>query len=287
MSKRENKLWNIVKYSLEKHYKYKCSNPDSKRKKLKKGFTNIGIGGIIPDVIGIKEVGNRYEPKIEIIAVEVKEEQPIYREREMDQAKRASMFAHKVFLAAPREFKPEEIELAVEKRIGLFEINQKSKKLKLVLPSPFFEPQEIKVIELMRKLEFFKCTICNCYWNKNLLKFTGYRPLHTFSSGKTTKFVKFICEKCASKIYELLSKDLKEKFLEEWKFKRIAKRLEKILFKTKNFVGKQEFLKIINRIAKIEQQIKSAKRRLRDSFNKKIEKLKKQIRKIKKSLKAV
>ena len=162
MSKRENKLWNIVKYSLEKHYKYTCSNPDSKWKKLKKGFTNVGIRGIIPDVIGIKEVGNRYEPKIEIIAVEVKEEQPIYREREMDQAKRASMFVHKVFLAAPREFKPEEIELAVEKRIGLFEINQKSKKLKLVLPSPLFEPQEIKVIELMRKLEFFKCTICNC-----------------------------------------------------------------------------------------------------------------------------
>ncbi len=56
MSKRkqENKLWDKAKYSLEKHYGYICSNPHSERKKLKAGFINIGLGGIIPDVIGIK-----------------------------------------------------------------------------------------------------------------------------------------------------------------------------------------------------------------------------------------
>lgn len=287
MNKRENKLWNIVKYSLEKHYNYICTNPNSKRKKLRKGFINIGIGGIIPDVIGIREIGNRFEPRIEIIAVEVKENLPIYREREMDQVKRASIFAHKVFLAAPREFKPKEIELAVEKRIGLFEINLNSKKLKLILPSPLFEPQETKVIELMRKLEFFKCTICGCYCNKNLLKFTGYRPLHTFSDKKTIKFVKFICERCATKIYDLHSKNLKEKFLEEWKFRRISKKLEKFFIKTKNFVSKQDLSKNTNKINKIEEQIKDIKKRLRDSFNKKLEKIKKQLRKIKKSLKSI
>ena len=124
MSKRkqENKLWDKAKDSLKKHYKYICSNPNSKRKKLLKGFVNIGLGGIIPDVIGIKDVGSRYEPKIEIIAVEVKEDLPNYKERHMDQVRRASIFAHKVFLAAPREFKSEEVELAVKERIGLFEL---------------------------------------------------------------------------------------------------------------------------------------------------------------------
>ena len=65
--KQENKLWNKVKHSLERHYHYTCSNPHSKRKKLREGFVNIGLGGIIPDVIGIRDIGNRYEPKIEII----------------------------------------------------------------------------------------------------------------------------------------------------------------------------------------------------------------------------
>jgi len=112
--KQENKLWGKAKHSLEKHYHYICSNPHSKRKKLREGFINIGLGGIIPDVIGIKDIGNQYAPKLEIITVEVKEDLPNYRERHMDQVRRAAVFAHKVFLAAPRKFTPEEVGLAVE-----------------------------------------------------------------------------------------------------------------------------------------------------------------------------
>lgn len=232
-TKQENKLWDKAKHSLEKHYGYICSNPHSKRKKLKEGFINIGLGGIIPDVIGIKDIGNRYEPKIEIITVEVKEDLPNYRERHMDQVRRASVFAHKVFLAAPREFRPEEVELAVKERIGLFELNPDTRRLKLIVPSPPFEPAESKIIELMRRLEFYKCSVCNCYWNKNLLDITGYRPTHVFSKDKKEKFVKFICEKCADKLYSLYYKDLRNKFAEEWKLKRLNKRVDKVNSRTK------------------------------------------------------
>jgi len=292
MSKRkqENKLWDKARYSLEKHYKYICSNPHSQTKKLKKGFVNIGIGGIIPDVIGIKDIGNRYEPKIEIITIEVKENLPNYRERHMDQVKRASIFAHKVFLAAPREFTPEEVELAVKERIGLFELNPTRKKLKLIVPSPSFEPSDSKVIELMRRLEFFKCSICNCYWNKNLknlIKIMGYRPTHIFSKNKKTKFIKFICETCAKNLYRLHSKDLREKFVEEWKYRPLKKKLDKFNLKMKKFAEKKDASRIKEKLSKQDNKLKMTKRNIRESFNKKIRKLDKQFRKIRNRLKSI
>lgn len=289
MSKRkqENKLWDKVKYSLQKHYGYICSNPHSQRKKLKKGFVNIGMGGIIPDVIGIKDIGNQYEPKIEIITIEVKENLPNYRERHMDQVKRASIFAHKVFLAAPREFTPEEVELAVKERIGLFELNPTRKKLKLIVPSPSFEPSDSKVIELMRRLEFFKCSICNCYWNKNLINIMGYRPTHIFSKNKKIKFVKFICATCAKNLYRLQSKDLREKFVEEWKYRPLNRKLDKISLKTKKFAEKKDTLRIREKLSKQDNKIKTTKRNIRESFNKKIKKLDRQLRKVRKSLKSI
>jgi hypothetical protein len=283
--KQENKLWNKAKFSLEKHYHYICSNPHSKSKKLKEGFINIGLGGIIPDVIGIKDIGNRSEPKIEIITVEVKENLPNYRERHMDQVRRASIFAHKVFLAAPREFKPEEVELAVKERIGLFELNPDKNKLKLIVPSPSFEPSESKVTELMRRLEFFKCSICGCYWNKNLKKITGYRPRHDFSEKTKLKFEKFICEKCSDKLYDLQSKDLRHKFTEEWKFKKLNKRVDRANLRIKKSADKKDILRIKNNFYKQDDKIKTAKRDIRESFNKKIKKLNDELRELKRRLK--
>lgn len=286
--KQENKLWGKAKYSLEKHYRYICSNPLSKRRKLKEGFINIGLGGIIPDVIGIKDIGNQYSPKLEIITVEVKEHLPNYRERHMDQVRRSSVFAHKVFLAAPREFTPEEVGLAVEQKIGLFELDVKRNKLKLIVPSPTSEPSEGKVIALMRRLEFFKCDICNCYWNKNLSDITtGYRPIHYFSKDKQQKFVKFICNKCSKKLSDLHLGDLRERFVEEWKFKRFSKGLEKLSLKAKLLADKKEISRLKKKIKKQDEYIKNNRRNLIDSSNKKIRKLSDQLRRLKKSLKAI
>jgi hypothetical protein len=285
--KQENKLWDKAKYSLEKHYDYICANPHSKQRKLREGFINIGMGGIIPDVIGIKNIGNQYEPKIEIITIEVKEDLPNYRERHMDQVRRASIFAHKVFLAAPREFEPKEVELAVREKVGLFELNPETKRLKLIVPSPPYNPSESKVVELMRRLEFFKCCICNCYWNKNLLNITGYRPSHVFSKNKEYKFVKFICEKCAEKLYDLHFKDMKKKFAEEWKMKKIKNQVDKVGAKAKKLAEKWEIIKIKSRLSKQEDNIKQTKKYLRETYNKSMNRLIRQFRRIRKGLKSV
>ena len=129
----EKKLWKIVKEGLEKkEYGYICSNSEAEWKKLREGFLSMGIGGVQADVVGFKDVGTFRQPKLEIIAVEVKPDLPNYRQRHIDQAKRCSFYAHKCFFAAPRELKPKEIEIAVNSGIGLFQIDVENKRLKQV-----------------------------------------------------------------------------------------------------------------------------------------------------------
>jgi len=285
--KKEYQLWDKVKFSLEKNYGYICSNNHSKRKKLQqRGFINIGLGGIIPDVIGIRNIGNRFEPRIEIIAVEVKENLPNYRRRHMDQVRRAAVFAHKVFLAAPREFSAEEVELAVDERIGLFEINPIKRRLKLIVPSPLCEPSESKIIELMSRLEFFKCSVCNCYWNKNLINITRYRPRHVFSQKQSIEFVGFICEKCASKLYGLHATELRNKFAEEWKFKKLNRRLEILKSKIKKLAGKQDILRVNRRVAKQREKVKKMNTDIRKSSNRKLKQVNKKLDKMRKRLRS-
>lgn len=288
--KQENKLWGRVKYSLESHYDYICSNLHSHRERLsKQGFVNIGLGGIIPDVIGIKDVGSRFEPKVEIIAVEVKENLPNYRSRHMDQARRASLFAHKVFLAAPREFTPEEVELAVKEKIGLFELklDRKKGKLKLIVPSPAFEPSENKVVELMRRLEFYKCSICRCYWNKNLVDSSGYRPMHVFSKRRKQKFVSFICKKCSDKLYQLHSRGLRNRFAEEWKFKRLNKKLSRVGSLKVDCASKNDLARINKKVLKMGERMNSIRGEARRTMSRKLKGVNRKIKKVIRRLRSV
>jgi ribosomal protein S8 len=120
-----------------------------------------------------------------------------------------------------------------------------------------------------------------------LINITGYRPTHVFSKNKKAKFVKFICETCAKKLYSLHSQELREKFIEEWKYRPLNRKLDKISLKMKKFAEKKDTLRIKEKISKQDDKIKTAKRHIRESFNKRIKKLDKQLRKVKRNLKSI
>ena len=140
----------------------------------------------------------------------------------------------------------------------------------------------------MRRLEFYKCSVCSCYWNKNLTKIKGYRPTHIFSKYTKSKFVKFICKKCSDKLYDLNIRALRNKFLEEWKFKRVNNKVEKIESRTKNSAKEErDILRIKKRLLKQDDKIKKTRRQLRELLNKKIKKLTKQFGRVRSGLKSI
>ncbi len=253
----ENKLWPIVKEGLErKDYGYICSNLEAKSKKLQEGFISMGIGGIQADVIGFKDTGTFRQPKLEVIAVEVKPLFENYRQREIDQAKRASLYAHKCFFAAPREFKSEEIEKAVKSGIGLFQI--KNRKIKLIAPAVLQNPEETNVIRLMDRLGYFKCTICDCYWNRSHTKYANYYPRNYFFSKKSQKnFSKFICEVCKDKLYKMFSPRLRKTYVEEYKIERLRKRQER---SDKHYAWLEQRLQ--RKFNKLEKQLINLRKRI-------------------------
>jgi len=106
-----------------------------------------------------------------------------------------------MFFAAFREFKPKEIEIAVNSSIGFFQIDIENKRLKQVSPSVPMYPNETNVIRLMDRLGYFKCAICDCYWNREFTP-TGYSPINYFSKKSQVKFYKFICKTCLQKMFK-------------------------------------------------------------------------------------
>jgi hypothetical protein len=199
---REKRLWYVVKRCLEKRYGYICSNPYYPG--LSSGFIDTGIAGARADVIGIKDFKGYYEPKLELIAVEVKDWQDNYTAREMDQAKRASKFAHKCYLAAPRQFKDKELRLAVDKGIGLFEIVER-RALKERLPSPSGNPEDGEVLEILAMLGYYRCSICRCYLNTYFIpKGSWFYPHNKLAEGREKNRWRFICAACRERLPKIL-----------------------------------------------------------------------------------
>jgi len=199
---RERKLWYVVKRCLEKQYNYICSNPYYPE--TRPGFIDTGIAGLRSDVIGIKDFKGWYEPKLELIAVEVKDWQDNYTAREMDQAKRASKYAHKSYLAAPREFKDKELGLAVNKGIGLFEI-VKRKTLKERIPSPLSSPEDGDLLDILAQLGYYRCSICRCYLNyKFTRKGNRFYSRNKLEEGRERLRWRFICDVCQKNLRNIL-----------------------------------------------------------------------------------
>jgi polyhydroxyalkanoate synthesis regulator phasin len=224
----ERRLWNVVKRCLEKKpYSYVCRNPYFSW--LRNGFLNKGIERIRADVIGFKEIGGYHRTKIEVIAVEVKDWQWKYTKANIDQARRASIFAHKCYLAAPRKFKPDEIQSAVEKGVGLFEIKNR-KKLIDVLPAPSLNPDEHNVMRLLTGFRFFRCSICDCLINEGLLKSgSGFYVYDEFTKEKYKWKWQIICPTCVKRIPKKLDVVKKKEIDEVWdEIDRIKEQIKRI-----------------------------------------------------------
>lgn len=137
-------------------------------------YKNLG-SKVRGDVVGVKNVGNRYVDEIEIAVVEVKDKPITF--RHVEQAYGYSLFAHKCYLATPYEISEEQKSIAHEFGIGLLQIGKERKlKGKLAgLEGPFYNVKEalspqlstpkskVEMVKFLDTLSIVQCSICQCY----------------------------------------------------------------------------------------------------------------------------
>lgn len=165
------------------------------------------------DVVGIRDIGGKNSPEIEIIAVEVKHT-PSKIGKKLGQTLGYSLFSHRCYLAIPTKFETKHIEFANRLGVGLIEINKKEgMSCREILTAQKHEPYESLMYTLMsRGLKLKRCEFCgiifsfeNKKWTRNLRDHEGKAAYirHKFSdrfdviSGETLKYKdKAICDEC-------------------------------------------------------------------------------------------
>ncbi len=113
------------------------------------------------DVVGLKENHGDLESMSEIIAIEVKEEKASFLQA-VGQTCAYSIYAHRCYLAFKKrntnEFTYDEIDIADQLGVGLIEV--KSNTCNVISTSKLFSPQERYVLQILKKLGYFKCVLC-------------------------------------------------------------------------------------------------------------------------------
>lgn len=113
------------------------------------------------DVVGLKENRGDLESTSEVIAIEVKEEKASFLQA-VGQTRAYSIYAHRCYLAFKKrnrnEFTDDEIDIADQLGVGLIEV--KSNTCDIKLTSKLFSPQERYILQILDKLDYFRCVLC-------------------------------------------------------------------------------------------------------------------------------
>ena len=121
------------------------------------------------DIIGIRDIGGDLTGKTELISVEVKAaNQPFA--TTAGQAIGYSVYAERCYLADLRSgkepFSQEEIAIASKLGIGLLAIKRSGNLIEEVLSSPIHSPIDYMKHEVIEKLGYSSCTICNSIFKR-------------------------------------------------------------------------------------------------------------------------
>ena len=118
------------------------------------------------DILGLRERRSNFSSQTELVAVEVKKGGTRFLNF-IGQTVAYSLYAHRVYLAWERNngesFTLEEIDIASKFGVGLLSISKRGK-ITLVTSSAGFAPEKYHLLQAIRKLDYFECTICRSYY---------------------------------------------------------------------------------------------------------------------------
>ena len=149
---KEQELYPIVKKYFERKYS----------KYLLASRINSGLIRGKADVLIVRGIYAELSNDVEIISVEVKPNKSRFLNY-IGQALGYSIFSDRCYLAILGEFDQKEIDIASRLGVGLIEIKNNS--CKEILSSQLFSPIESLKLDLLSKLDIFRCAICNSFVN--------------------------------------------------------------------------------------------------------------------------
>lgn len=130
----------------------------------------LGVDGVTGniDVVGIRHVGGDLRGDIEIIAVEVKDDEPYL--KSSGQALAYGVMAHRCYLACEPNgkegFNAHQRRVAEHFKIGLLSLSKTGRGVscKEVQSAPHTPPDALMAGELVERLGYAQCTVCRSYF---------------------------------------------------------------------------------------------------------------------------
>jgi hypothetical protein len=115
------------------------------------------------DVVGVRHVGGDLSADYELIAVEVKTDEPFF--KSVSQAAGYSVFAHRCYLAeyerGTKAFTREQVEVALSLGVGLLKVRSRSKgSVEEFLSAPARPARHRFVLQMMETLGLAECILC-------------------------------------------------------------------------------------------------------------------------------
>ena len=118
------------------------------------------------DILGLRERRSDFASQTELVAVEVKRGGSGFLNF-VGQTVGYSLYAHRIYLAWEKSngesFTLEEIDIASKFGVGLLSISKESEIIPIT-SSVEFAPEKYHLLQVIRKLGYFECTICRSYY---------------------------------------------------------------------------------------------------------------------------
>ena len=118
------------------------------------------------DVLGLRERRSDFASQTELVAVEVKRGGSGFL-KFIGQTVGYSLYAHRIYLAWEKSngesFTLEEIDIASKFGVGLLSISKRGE-VTPITSSGEFAPEKYHLLQVIRKLNYFECTICRAYY---------------------------------------------------------------------------------------------------------------------------
>lgn len=183
----EKQYYNTVRKWLEKQGYYCGGNITIRGKE--NYYQDIGTKQRRIDVAGVKNVGNKFEDDIEIVAIEVRD-RPVVSDKDISDTAKYHNCVHKCYLGTTAQMTSEIKKYAERANVGLLQLSKDKPPEVLHHSSPRKPEDYPEMIRFLESFEIVKCSICGCFFERFVRTDEGYQSSFAMTRAAYFRAVK-------------------------------------------------------------------------------------------------